>query len=82
MSREIAENVRVYCRVRPDLPEDTTEEANFYVTGDGAESNNAIITTVDTGGLIEYFIPSTKKEHTFTFNGCYKGTNNQQKVIS
>ena len=29
----IAEHIRVYCRLRPDLPEDSGGDSDFYLTG-------------------------------------------------
>eukprot|EP00602_Paraphysomonas_sp_CaronLab_P003698 CAMPEP_0185031642 /NCGR_PEP_ID=MMETSP1103-20130426/19224_1 /TAXON_ID=36769 /ORGANISM="Paraphysomonas bandaiensis, Strain Caron Lab Isolate" /LENGTH=602 /DNA_ID=CAMNT_0027567223 /DNA_START=94 /DNA_END=1899 /DNA_ORIENTATION=+ len=85
-SESISEHIRVYCRLRPELPEDPSSgfseregEGEFYLTG-GASEGGAAITASSEDGACTYFSSTSKREHKFKVDGFFGPDTSQSKI--
>lgn len=82
----IAENVRVYCRVRPDMPEESPEageEENLYLTGgmgDQETGGSRIINIDETNNQCTYLSSATNAEQKFKMDGFFGPDTDQATV--
>jgi hypothetical protein len=75
----INEHIKVFCRIRPELPEDNNSENQFYITGDGSESTSSITQSTNDGKII-YNSANMKKEYEFKVDGIFDQKTQQDKV--
>lgn len=83
----ISENIKVFCRVRPDMPEEsavTNEEDNIYLTGnsDQESGGNRISNIDEEANQCTYFSSSSKSEQKFKMDGFFGPGTAQETVIT
>jgi hypothetical protein len=84
----ISESIKVFCRVRPDTPDEpaeTSEEDNIYLTGSSndQESGGNRIGNIDEEGNQCTYVSSSgsaKTEQTFKMDGFFGPDTTQEKV--
>jgi len=81
----ISESIKVFCRVRPDMPEetaDTNEEDNIYLTGnsDQESGGNRISNIDEEANQCSYFSSSSKSEQKFKMDGFFGPTTSQETL--
>lgn len=77
---DIQENIKVFCRLRPELPEDNSQESQFYLTSQGNTDGYSSVTQTNSDGSIKYYSSGTKKEFQFKFDGVFEKDSNQDHV--
>ena len=82
----ISESIKVYCRVRPDMPEESVEstaEDNIYLTGGSCEQEtggNRISHINEEANQCTYTTSAAKTEQKFKMDGFFGPGTTQEKV--
>ena len=84
-SKIISEHIRVFCRQKPDLPEESItpdEDGPIYLTGEANVTlEPCVIWNIDEGSCRYNAIGNSKNEQTFKFDGVFGPDVTQQRVF-
>ena len=82
----VRETVRVFCRLRPDLPEDNgpADTSELYLTASKAidlpGSGARAVVSHSEDGKVVYHSPALRKDSQFQFQGCFGPASSQHDV--